>query len=142
MTMKTAFALKEAARHSELSPQMVMYFCQRGVVGPSKSRRRGRGSRLLFSFADIVMLRTLKRLCDAGVSPKRMASQILELKKRLEIYGPNKPIGSFLVTDGKRIFLQDKNRKLEAPDGQFVFSFVVDVDWIADEVRSSIKKVA
>lgn len=134
------FDLKTAARVSGLSASMVDYLCRTGIVRPSASRYRSRGKKRLYTFADIVMLSTIKRLLNKGVSVMRLKDAIKTLRKRYAAITPDFLPAQYLVTDGKWVLFKSPDTVLEELNrgGQFAFSFVVDMKSVHQDVLAKI----
>lgn len=138
MAIKENFRIDEAAKLSDLEPTMVDYLCRHQIIEPSKSKKRSRGSPRRFSFSDVVFLRIVAQLTAKGVSPKRLASDIKSLRQKYDVVDPTKSFGLLLVTDGERVYLRRRDEALLSPDGQFVFTFVVDIDVVASQVKAKL----
>lgn len=58
------------------------YWARTGFIVPSLQRARGSGSQRLYSFADLVQLKVVKRLIDAGMDVKRIRRAFSELSRQ------------------------------------------------------------
>ncbi len=77
------------------------YWARTGLVTPSIRAADGSGSQRLYSFGDLVELRIIKRLLDAGVSLQRIREAIGYLRAG----GAGRPLSDVtLVSDGQRIY--------------------------------------
>ncbi len=78
------------------------YWARTGLITPSLQRATGSGSQRLYSFLDVVQLKVVKRLLDAGMSLKkiRLAMDIL----REELASDNPLSNVTLLSDGKTIY--------------------------------------
>jgi len=131
------FKIRQAAHLSGLTTYMVDYLCKSGILTPSASPRKpGRGTPRWFTFGDIVLLRVLQRLLEAGIPVSRMGKSIREFQRRHPDFTPGEIPGTYLVTDGKELFL--KNHGMSALEdlssGQFAFAFVVEIDSVCKEI--------
>ena len=78
------------------------YWARTGLLEPSIQSAQGSGTQRLYSFADVVQLRVVKRLLDAGMSLKkiRQAMEILREQFRSE-----RPLADVtLLSDGSTIY--------------------------------------
>src|SRR5207302_4969579 len=57
------------------------YWARTGLVGSSIRRAAGHGSRRIYSFEDLVALRVVARLLDAGVSLQAVRRAVAYLKR-------------------------------------------------------------
>lgn len=58
------------------------YWARTGVAGPSVRAASGSGSQRLYSFADIVIVRVVKRLLDTGISLQNVRKAVDALRAR------------------------------------------------------------
>jgi DNA-binding transcriptional MerR regulator len=116
----------------DISYRQLDYWARTGLVTPSVRAAEGSGSQRLYSFSDLVELRIIKRLLDAGVSLQRIRQVIDYLRKEFK--------GRFtdvtLMCDGsKRVYV------CHSPDeivdvfakGQGVFGIAVGAVWADTE---------
>lgn len=128
----------EVCRVVGITYRQLDYWARTGLVTPSIKEAGGSGTQRLYSFEDLVQLRVIKRLIDAGVSLQSVRKAIGYLKENLN----RAPQGVTLMSDGKSIYA------LESPDevvdllqrGQGVFGIALDKVW--SDVEGSLKKVA
>jgi DNA-binding transcriptional MerR regulator len=94
---------------------MLDYWVTKGVVQPSKVyiSTRARKVRFLFSFGDLVRLRTIRELRDAGFSLEKVNVAVTAMRDQR---GTNWK-ASWLVSDGKTIFLRRDQTTLETLTG-------------------------
>lgn len=128
------FSAKEAADFAGLSLAMADYLCRHKLVVPGVGRKRGRGVQRRYSFGDIVVLRSVAKLLEAGVSVLRLKKALANLRTHhSEITFAGMP-ASYLVTDGKDVFFRHKTGVLELlTNGQLSFAFVVEVESVRRE---------
>lgn len=98
------------------------YWARTELVVPSVRRTTGRGVQRLYSFDDVVQLRVIKRLLDAGVSLGRVRATIEELRTR-----GGSLTDATLVSDGTGVHaVDDANRMVELlTSGQGVFAIAL-----------------
>ena len=133
------FPIASAARLSGLKPAMVDYLCRQEILLPSVPGRRGRGCPRQYSFGDVVMLRVLARLLKAGVSVRRLKVALRSLRKYHDQISRKSLPSQYLVTDGRRVYLRDKDtlRDLDGSD-QASFLFVVELSHVRREVTRAV----
>ena len=78
------------------------YWARTGLIKPSVQLAQGSGTQRRYSFADIVQLKVVKRLLDAGMSLKKIRSAMLILREQLESNSPLTDVT--LLSDGATIF--------------------------------------
>jgi DNA-binding transcriptional MerR regulator len=78
------------------------YWARTDLLRPSAQEASGSGSQRLYSFTDLVQLKVIKRLLDAGMSLKRIRSAVQILREQLESDQPLADVT--LLSDGTTIF--------------------------------------
>jgi DNA-binding transcriptional MerR regulator len=78
------------------------YWARTGLITPSLQRATGSGSQRLYAFADIVQLKVVKRLLDAGMSLKKIRKAMDILREELASESPLSNVT--LLSDGKTIY--------------------------------------
>jgi DNA-binding transcriptional MerR regulator len=109
------------------------YWARTGLVSPSIRKAEGSGSQRLYSFEDIVRLRVVKRLLDAGVNLERIRSALEELARQGRALSD-----VTLASDGRTVYAIDDDRQLLdlLQRGQGVFAIAVDP--LIDELRGEV----
>ncbi len=114
------------------------YWARTGFVVPSLQKARGSGSQRLYSFADLVQLKVVKRLIDAGMDVKRIRRAFSELSRRHKSWKWEDGRVT-LVSDGSSIYaLKSPEEIIDIfKQGQAVMGVVLGplVDEISGEVR-------
>jgi DNA-binding transcriptional MerR regulator len=129
------FVIADAAALSGLTATMLDYLCREKILVPSYPGRRGRGCARHYSFGDVVILRALARLLKSGVSVQRLKKALHAIRKYHKDILRNSLPAPYLVTDGSRIFLREREALLDL-DGseQMSFLFVLELNQVRDEV--------
>ena len=78
------------------------YWARTGLIKPSVQSAQGSGTQRRYSFADIVQLKVVKRLLDAGMSLKKIRTAMSILREQLESNNPLTDVT--LLSDGATIF--------------------------------------
>ena len=78
------------------------YWARTDLIRPSLQEASGSGSQRLYSFPDIVQLKVIKRLLDAGMSLKKIRSAVEILKDQLASDRPLEDVT--LLSDGQTIY--------------------------------------
>ena len=121
-----------------ISYRQLDYWARTGLVEPSIRTATGSGSARLYGFRDILLLKIVKRLLDAGVSLQNIRTAVTHLRERG-------------VTDLERITLMSDGASIyecASPDeiidllagGQGVFGIAVGKVW--SEVEGSLATLA
>ncbi|HEV2905753.1 MAG TPA: MerR family transcriptional regulator [Actinomycetota bacterium] len=136
MPEEQGYRVPEVQRLVGISYRQLDYWARTGLVRPSVKDADGSGSQRQYSFHDLLQLRIIKKLLDAGVSLQRVRKAVDFLKDHLK----KSPQGLTLMSDGTRIYA------FESPDevfdllqrGQGVFGIAVDKVW--SDLEGSVKK--
>ncbi|CAN5579810.1 hypothetical protein BH23ACT7_BH23ACT7_20780 [soil metagenome] len=106
-----------------ISYRQLDYWTTTGLVTPSVRDADGSGSQRLYGFDDIVMLKVVKRLLDAGVSLQRIRSAIEFVRERgLSLSNIT------LLSDGSKVYALDDDLQIIdlLQRGQGVFAIALD----------------
>lgn len=139
-----AFNTKQAVGLTEVTKRQMEYWDQTGLVRPSVRPAAGRGSRRLYSYADLLALKTVKGLKEDGVSLQRVRKCVRYLRRYLR--DVSRPL-SFctLVTDGETACLaEDEQTLLDTVrrPGQHAFRQIVDIAALDGELRQKVTKLS
>ena len=89
-----------ACHAAGISYRQLDYWARTGLVVPSVRDASGSGTQRLYSFRDIVVLKVVKRLLDAGVSLQNIRKAIDTLRSR----GVGDLAGITLISDGTTVY--------------------------------------
>lgn len=116
-----------------VSYRQLDYWARTGLVEPSLRKAEGSGTQRLYAFEDIVRLRVVKRMLDAGVSLKKIRLAVDELRARGRSLAD-----TTLVTDGTSVFLLDDDQQVLdlVRKGQAVLALALEP--VIDELRGEV----
>ncbi|HEY0699481.1 MAG TPA: MerR family transcriptional regulator [Micromonospora sp.] len=89
-----------ACHAAGISYRQLDYWARTGLVVPSVRDASGSGTQRLYSFRDLVVLKVVKRLLDAGVSLQNIRKAIETLRSR----GVADLAGITLISDGTTVY--------------------------------------
>jgi DNA-binding transcriptional MerR regulator len=115
-----------------ISYRQLDYWARTGLVTPSVRPAGGSGSHRLYSFGDLVELRIIKRLLDAGISLQRIREAIRYLRSESQ----GRPLTDVtLISDGQRIYACHSGEEVidVLSHGQAVFGIAVGRVWADTE---------
>lgn len=103
------------------------YWARTGLVEPSVRGARGSGSQRLYSFRDILILKIIKRLLDAGISLPQIRTAISHLRER----GTDDLTRVTLMSDGASVYECTSNDEVIdlLQGGQGVFGIAIGGVW-------------
>jgi len=85
-----------------ISYRQLDYWARTGLITPSVRQASGSGSQRLYSFGDVVQLKVVKRLLDAGMSLKKIRKAMDILGAELASQSPLTDVT--LLSDGNTIY--------------------------------------
>jgi len=89
-----------ACRAAGITYRQLDYWARTGLVSPTVRDATGSGSQRLYSFRDILLLRVIKRLLDAGISLQQIRTAIAHLRGR----GVSDLTEVTLMSDGASVY--------------------------------------
>ena len=115
------------------------YWARTGLLAPSLQAASGSGSQRLYSFTDVVQLKVVKRLLDAGMSLKKIRSAVEILREQMDSDQPLADVT--LLSDGQTIYAAHSEE--EVVDvfrrGQGVFGIAIGP--VQNEVEGAIHRL-
>jgi DNA-binding transcriptional MerR regulator len=122
-----------------ISYRQLDYWDRTGLLGPSLQTAAGSGSQRLYSFQDIVTLRVVKRLKDAGTSLHKIRQAFEQLEEEVGEDWREQDIT--LLSDGTTIYAARSPEEVVdlLQKGQGVFGIAVRP--VHDEVRGEIHRL-
>jgi DNA-binding transcriptional MerR regulator len=103
------------------------YWARTGLVEPTVRGAKGSGSQRLYSFRDILILKVIKRLLDAGISLQQIRSAVQFLRER----GTDDLTRVTLMSDGVSVYECTSNDEVIdlLQGGQGVFGIAIGGVW-------------
>jgi DNA-binding transcriptional MerR regulator len=136
MPESEGYRIPEVQKIVGISYRQLDYWARTGLVRPSIQDAGGSGTQRLYSFEDLVVLRTIKKLLDAGVSLQRIRKAIGFLRDHLN----REPQGVTIMSDGSGIYACESPTEVMdlLQRGQGVFGIALDKVWT--DVEGSLRK--
>jgi DNA-binding transcriptional MerR regulator len=130
------YRVPEVCRVVGISYRQLDYWARTELVLPSVRDAGGSGTQRLYSFQDLVQLRVIKKLLDAGVSLQRIRKAIQFLSEHMS----TGPAGITLLSDGARVYACESEDEVIdlLKRGQGVFAIALDKVW--DDLSGSLAK--
>jgi DNA-binding transcriptional MerR regulator len=113
------------------------YWARTGLVEPSVRGASGSGTQRLYSFRDILLLKVIKRLLDAGISLQQIRTAVQHLRKR----GTDDLTRVTLMSDGASVYECTSNDEVIdlLQGGQGVFGIAIGGVW--REIEGSLAEL-
>ena len=135
MADSDGYRVPEVCKLVGISYRQLDYWARTGLVTPSVREAGGSGTQRLYSFRDLVQLKVIKKLLDAGVSLQNVRKAVVYLRQHLG----TEPSSVTLMSDGARIYACESEDEIIdlVKRGQGVFAIALDKVW--DDLSSSLK---
>ncbi len=126
MREEQGYGVPEVLRVVGVSYRQLDYWARTDLVRPSIQDAEGSGTQRVYSFQDLLKLRIVKSLLDAGVSLQKIRKAIDTLE---ELQQPAH--GTTLISDGERVYAEASPEVLLdlLQRGQGVFAISVERAW-------------
>lgn len=127
----------QAQRLAGITYRQLDYWDRTSLVKPSLQEAAGSGSQRVYSYVDIILLRTVKRLLDAGMSLQNIRTAIDAVRGRgIEDLAP-----ITLVSDGTTIYEVTNEEVVDLlQDGQRVFGGMIAFSTAIRDVDAQISQ--
>ena len=107
------FTSGEVRRIVGLTQRHLAYWDDPGLARPHGRTAQGRGSRRLYTLLDVVQLKLILRLRQAGLSLQKIRRALLNLSDLVDEPAPLSELE--VITDGHRILIRRSNEQLLDP---------------------------
>jgi DNA-binding transcriptional MerR regulator len=135
MAEAQGYRVPEVCKVIGISYRQLDYWARTSLVTPSIRAAGGSGTQRLYSFQDLVQLKVIKKLIDAGISLQRIrkAVQYLRQNKASALSGIT------LMSDGVGIYACESEDEIIdlVKRGQGVFAIALDKVW--EDLSSSLQ---
>lgn len=136
------FAAGEASKLTGVPYDRLDYWARSGFLRPSITGAKGKGSKRLYSFRDLVALRTARELRDIGV-PLQTLRKVVGYLRRIK--GLENPLSEVrLVVSGSDILLVEGQEQLVSvlrDPGQGVLQLVLDLPKVVGELQEEVRRL-
>ena len=127
MPSDTGYRGPTACNAAGITYRQLDYWARTGLVEPSVRSATGSGSQRLYSFRDILLLKVIKRLLDAGISLQQIRTAVQHLRTR----GTDDLTRVTLMSDGASVYECTSNDEVIdlLQGGQGVFGIAIGGVW-------------
>ncbi len=126
----------QVAAITGVNPKTLHYWDHTGFLSPGIARSQGTGTRRIYSFPDLVALRVVRELREAGISLQSLRQVVAFLLRQKEL--ARHPLAqTYLVTDGRDVYARTGKNLVSAlrQPGQGLLFHVVDLSRTIDEIH-------
>ena len=116
-----------ACKAAGITYRQLDYWARTGLIEPTIRGAKGSGSQRLYSFRDILILKVIKRLLDAGISLQQIRTAVGHLRER----GTDDLTHVTLMSDGASVYECTSNDEVIdlLQGGQGVFGIAIGGVW-------------
>jgi len=139
MATTSGFRSPQVCKVVGITYRQLDYWDRSGLLGPSLQVASGSGTQRLYTFQDVVTLRVIKRLKDAGTSLHKIRSAFEQLEEHVGEGWRNSDIT--LLSDGTTIYAATSPEEVIdlLQRGQGVFGIAIRP--VHDEVKGELHKL-
>jgi DNA-binding transcriptional MerR regulator len=133
----TGYRGPTACNAAGITYRQLDYWARTGLVEPTVRGATGSGTQRLYSFRDILLLKVIKRLLDAGISLQQIRTAVQHLRKR----GTDDLTRVTLMSDGASVYECTSNDEVIdlLQGGQGVFGIAIGGVW--REIEGSLAEL-
>ncbi|CAN5388497.1 MerR family transcriptional regulator [soil metagenome] len=133
----TGFRGPTACKAADITYRQLDYWARTGLVEPTVRSATGSGTQRLYSFRDILLLKIIKRLLDAGISLQQIRVAIEHLRQR----GTEDLARVTLMSDGASVYeCRSADEVIDLlQGGQGVFGIAIGGVW--KEIEGSLAEL-
>ena len=135
----TGYRAPQVCKLVGITYRQLDYWARTGLIVPSMQQAQGSGSQRVYSFTDVVQLKVIKNLLDAGMSLKKIRSAVEILREEMDSEQPLADVT--LLSDGKTIYAAHSDEEVVdvLRKGQGVFSIAIGP--VQDQVEGAIHQL-
>ena len=127
---------KKAAEIVGITYRQLDYWARTDLVRPSVTDASGSGSRRRYSYRDLLELKVIKTLLDAGIKLESVRTVFEYLRTQL---GEDVASAQLVITGGSAILVRDDHELVDVlKQGQFVMGSVLSLGGVQREVDDAI----
>ena len=121
--VKQSFGGPEAAKIVGITYRQLDHWARKGLVLPSVTAAAGSGSQRRYSYSDLLELKVIKNLRDAGLSLQRIQKAFDYIRRHLD----GQTVGLRIFSDGTHVYACRSNDEVIdlLDSGQVVFGFAL-----------------
>ncbi len=131
----TSFSGKKTAEIVGITYRQLDYWARTDLVRPSVADAAGSGSRRQYSYRDLLELKVIKTLLDAGIKLESVRTVFTYLRDQL---GEDVASAQLLITGGSAVLVRDDELVDVLKQGQFVMGSVLSLGGVQREVDDAI----
>lgn len=134
--MEQHYSGKKAAEIVGISYRQLDYWARTDLVRPSVADAAGSGSRRQYSYGDLLELKVIKSMLDAGIKLESVREAFAFLRDQL---GTDIASAQLVIGGGTAILVKDDHELIDVlKRGQFVMTSILSLDGVQREIDAAI----
>ena len=134
--MTQHYSGKKAAEIVGITYRQLDYWARTDLVRPTVADAAGSGSRRQYGYRDLLELKVVKSMLDAGIKLESVRDAFEYLREQL---GEEVSSARLVIGGGKAILVRDDQQLLDViKSGQFVMTSLLSLDGVAQEIDAAI----
>lgn len=134
--MSQHYSGKKAAEIVGISYRQLDYWARTDLVRPSVADATGSGSRRQYSYGDLLELKVIKSMLDAGIKLESVREAFDYLRQQL---GTDIASAQLVISGGSAILVKDDHELIDVlKRGQFVMTSILSLEGVQREIDSAI----
>ena len=134
--MAQHYSGKKAAEIVGISYRQLDYWARTDLVRPSVADAAGSGSRRQYAYRDLLELKVVKSMLDAGIKLESVRAAFDYLREQL---GEDVASAQLVIGGGKAILVRDDQELLDViKSGQLVMTSLLSLDGVQREIDTKI----
>ncbi|MGI8754712.1 MAG: MerR family transcriptional regulator [Acidimicrobiales bacterium] len=134
--MTQHYSGKKAAEIVGITYRQLDYWARTDLVRPTLADAAGSGSRRAYSYGDLLELKVVKSMLDAGIKLESVREAFSYLRSQL---GQEVASARLVIGGGSAILVRDDEELLDVlKQGQFVMTSLLSLDGVQAEIDAAI----
>ena len=137
--MTQHYSGKKAAEIVGISYRQLDYWARTDLIRPSVADAAGSGSRRQYSYRDLLELKVVKSMLDAGIKLESVRTAFEYLRENL---GEDVASARLVIGGGRAVLVRDDAELLDViKSGQLVMTSLLSLDGVQQEIDAAVREL-
>ena len=137
--MSQNYSGKKAAEIVGISYRQLDYWARTDLIRPSVADAAGSGSRRQYSYRDLLELKVVKSMLDAGIKLESVRTAFEYLRENL---GEDVASARLVIGGGRAVLVRDDAELLDViKSGQLVMTSLLSLDGVQAEIDAKVREL-
>ena len=137
--MTQHYSGKKAAEIVGISYRQLDYWARTDLIRPSVADAAGSGSRRQYSYRDLLELKVVKSMLDAGIKLESVRTAFEYLRENL---GEDVASARLVIGGGRAVLVRDDAELLDViKSGQLVMTSLLSLDGVQAEIDAAVREL-